>query len=39
MQLAARLGLRFVDGDDLHPQANRHKLAAGLPLNDADRAP
>jgi gluconokinase len=39
VQLAARLGMRFVDGDDLHSQANRHKLAAGLPLNDADREP
>ncbi|MBV8741245.1 MAG: AAA family ATPase [Sinobacteraceae bacterium] len=37
--LAARLGMRFVDGDDLHPQKNRRKLAAGLPLDDADRAP
>ncbi|MBV9913644.1 MAG: shikimate kinase, partial [Sinobacteraceae bacterium] len=24
--LAARLGMRFVDGDDLHPQKNRRKL-------------
>lgn len=39
VQLAARLGMRFVDGDDLHPDKNRHKLAAGLPLTDADREP
>jgi gluconokinase len=39
LQLAARLGVRFVDGDDLHPDQNRHKLAAGVPLSDADRAP
>ena len=38
-RLAARLGLRFVDGDDLHPAANRAKMAAGTPLDDADRAP
>ena len=37
--LAARLGLDFVDGDDLHPAANVSKMAAGEPLTDADRAP
>ena len=37
--LSARLGWEFVDGDDLHPAANREKMAAGLPLDDADRAP
>jgi gluconokinase len=37
--LAARLGWPFVDGDDLHPPANRAKMAAGVPLDDADRAP
>lgn len=37
--LAARCGLRFVDGDDLHPQANIEKMARGAPLDDADRAP
>ena len=37
--LARRLGARFVDGDDLHPAANRAKMAAGTPLGDADRAP
>jgi gluconokinase len=35
--LAARLGLPFVDGDDLHPQANVAKMASGMPLADADR--
>lgn len=37
--LAARLGLPFVDGDALHPPANVTKMAAGLPLDDDDRAP
>lgn len=37
--LAARLGSRFVDGDDLHPKSNIAKMAAGTPLNDADREP
>ncbi len=29
----------FFDGDDFHPVENVAKMAAGLPLNDADRAP
>jgi gluconokinase len=37
--LANQLGLPFVDGDDLHPPSNKNKMAAGIPLNDADRAP
>lgn len=37
--LAERLGISFVDGDDLHPEDNVHKMAAGIPLNDADRQP
>ncbi|MBU0645643.1 MAG: gluconokinase [Alphaproteobacteria bacterium] len=37
--LAARLGRRFVEGDDLHPPENRAMMAAGRPLNDAMRAP
>jgi len=37
--LAEALGLRFVDGDALHPAANVAKMAAGIPLDDADRAP
>ena len=37
--LAEALGLPFVEGDDLHPSANRTKMAAGIPLTDADRAP
>ena len=37
--LAERLGAIFVDGDSLHPQSNIDKMAAGTPLDDADRAP
>jgi gluconokinase len=37
--IAARLGLPFIDGDDLHPLANRQKMAAGNPLTDEDREP
>ncbi len=37
--LAARCGLTFIDGDDLHPPANIAKMSAGQPLDDADRAP
>jgi gluconokinase len=37
--LAERLGWRFVDGDDHHPEANRAKMAAGTPLTDDDRWP
>ena len=37
--LAHALGVRFVDGDALHPAGNVAKMAAGIPLDDADRAP
>ena len=36
--LAARLGVRFVEGDELHSPANVAKMAAGQALTDADRA-
>jgi len=38
-ELAARLGLPFLDADDLHPPANVAKMHAGEPLTDADREP
>lgn len=38
-ELARRLGSQFVDGDDLHPEANRKKMALGVPLTDEDRWP
>jgi gluconokinase len=37
--LAARLGLPFIEGDVLHPKANVDKMAAGTPLTDEDRWP
>lgn len=37
--LAQTLDWPFQEGDELHPPANRHKLAAGTPLTDADRQP
>lgn len=37
--LAARLGAVFLDADDLHPETNRAKMTAGVPLDDDDRAP
>jgi gluconokinase len=35
--LAKRSGAEFADADDYHPLANKQKMAAGHPLNDADR--
>ncbi|WP_084729752.1 gluconokinase [Streptacidiphilus neutrinimicus] len=37
--LAERLGVPLGDADDLHPPANIAKMAAGIPLDDADRRP
>jgi gluconokinase len=37
--LAKRTGAEFADADDYHPLANKQKMAAGHPLNDADRQP
>jgi gluconokinase len=36
--LARRLGGEFFDADAYHPPANVDKMAAGVPLTDADRA-
>ncbi len=38
-ELARRLGMTFIEGDSLHPEANIAKMAAGRPLDDADRRP
>ncbi|MGL4281627.1 MAG: gluconokinase [Albidovulum sp.] len=38
-EFAGRIGAAFIEGDDLHPEANRRKMAGGVPLTDADRAP
>ncbi|MEU5770058.1 gluconokinase [Streptomyces asoensis] len=37
--LARELGVPFQEGDDLHPAANRAKMASGHPLDGADRRP
>lgn len=39
LALAARLGGTYLDADDLHDDAARAKMAAGVPLTDEDRAP
>ena len=36
--LAARLGVGYVEGDDVHSAASVAKMAAGQALDDADRA-
>lgn len=38
-ELAAKLGVPFMEGDKLHPVANVEKMAAGTPLDDDDRWP
>ncbi|WP_404629594.1 gluconokinase [Dyella ginsengisoli] len=35
--LAKVMHARFLDADDLHPPANRRKMAAGIALDDDDR--
>ena len=37
--LAAQVGASFFDGDDLHTEAARAKMGAGVPLSDDDRWP
>jgi gluconokinase len=38
-RLAAALGARFHDADDLHPPENVARMRSGTPLTDADREP
>lgn len=38
-RVAEMTGGEFLDADDLHPPSNVAKMAAGIPLTDADRAP
>lgn len=35
--LGRALDVMFVDGDDLHPEENVKRMAAGIPLTDEDR--
>ncbi|MCP4603016.1 MAG: gluconokinase [Proteobacteria bacterium] len=37
--IASKAGWAFIEGDDLHPAANRRKIASGIPLGDDDRWP
>jgi gluconokinase len=37
--VAEELGLPFYDADSLHSDANREKMAAGMPLTEDDREP
>lgn len=37
--IAAAIGCPLIEGDDLHPPANRVKMAAGVALDDGDREP
>lgn len=37
--LSARTEWPFEDADDYHSEENKRKMAAGIPLTDADRAP
>ena len=37
--LSVMCDMTFIDGDDLHPEANIEKMARGHPLGDADRVP
>jgi carbohydrate kinase (thermoresistant glucokinase family) len=38
-EIARLASAQFVDGDDLHPEANKVKMGAGIPLDDNDRWP
>jgi len=38
-ELTRQLGWVYIEGDDLHPEANVAKMAAGIPLDDEDRWP
>lgn len=37
--LAAEIGAPFFDADALHPERNKEKMRAGIPLTDEDRWP
>lgn len=39
IEIAARFGLAFVEGDTLHPRGNVEKMSAGMALTDDDRRP
>jgi gluconokinase len=35
--LARALGVAYLDGDDVHPEENKQRMAQGIPLTDDDR--
>ncbi len=37
--IAAQLGVPFIEGDRLHPEANVAKMSSGVPLTDDERWP
>jgi len=37
--LAERLNVPYAEADDFHSEANRSRMAAGVPLSDEDRVP
>ena len=37
--LADRLGVSYLDADELHPKSNIEKMSTGVALSDADRKP
>jgi gluconokinase len=39
VELTRQLGWDYIEGDDLHPEANVAKMAGGIPLDDGDRWP
>jgi gluconokinase len=39
IEIARHLGLEFIEGDTLHPEANIAKMSQGTPLTDEDRFP
>jgi gluconokinase len=38
-EITRQLGWDYIEGDDLHPEANVAKMASGIPLDDEDRWP
>ncbi len=38
-KLADRVDAAFIEGDELHPDSNKAKMATGIPLDDDDREP
>ncbi|CAG8443077.1 9926_t:CDS:2 [Scutellospora calospora] len=37
--LSQELQIPFIEGDELHPEANINKMSLGIPLKDSDRYP